>query len=136
MGNVAHSQCLRAVNSVLDALAREFVAGLSHAERVGILFSGVHAVQQVFLPGNAFAGLDGIAFEAKLLALGLVEYDALIAVDKSLKYQQNMATLPVAVILLDAVSNELHVLLRLVPDLKVALLALKPRTFVTIKAGA
>jgi predicted nuclease of predicted toxin-antitoxin system len=81
------------------------------------------------------AGWSGVK-NGKLLALGAVEYDALVTVDKNLQYQQNLATLPVAVILLDAVSNELHVLLPLVPELKVALLTLKPRTFIIIKAGA
>ena len=81
------------------------------------------------------AGWSGVK-NGKLLALGAVEYDALITVDKNLQYQQNLATLPVAVILLDAASNELHVLLPLVPDLKAALLSLKPRSFIAIKAGA
>lgn len=87
----------------------------------------VHTVVEV--------GWSGVK-NGKLLALSAIEYDALITVDKNLQYQQNLATLPVAVILLDAVSNELHVLLPLVPDLKVALLTLKPRTFIIIKAGA
>jgi hypothetical protein len=57
-------------------------------------------------------------------------------VDKNLQYQQNIATLPVAVVLLDAVSNELPVLSALVPKLRAALLDLKPRSFVTVTVGA
>lgn len=70
----------------------------------------------------------------KLLALAAADYDALITVDKNLQYQQNMATLPVAVVLLDAVSNELPVLLALVPNLNAALRTLQPRTFVVVRA--
>ena len=51
----------------------------------------VHTVVEV--------GWSGVK-NGKLLALGAVGYDALITVDKNPQYQQNLATLPVAVILL------------------------------------
>lgn len=72
----------------------------------------------------------------KLLALAGANFDAVITVDKSLQYQQNLATLPVALILLDAHSLKLHALLPLVPALEKALLALVPRAFVRVAAGS
>jgi hypothetical protein len=48
-------------------------------------------------------------------------------------YQQHVASLPVAVLVLDAPSNELHHLLPLVPMLEAALAQLQARTLLTIK---
>jgi uncharacterized membrane protein YwzB len=45
--------------------------------------------------------------EATLLALAAAEFDAFITVDKNLPYQQNLAALPIALIVLDSVSNAL-----------------------------
>jgi hypothetical protein len=41
-----------------------------------------------------------------LLTLAAKEFDAFLTVDKNLPYQQNVANLPVAVIVLEAYSNE------------------------------
>lgn len=73
-------------------------------------------------------GWSGVK-NGKLLALAANEFDAFLTVDKNLPYQQNLITLPIAVIVLDAVSNELPALLLLVPALEQALLSLKPRTY-------
>jgi hypothetical protein len=67
-----------------------------------------------------------------LLAAASAEFDAFITVDKNLPYQQNVAALPIAVIILNAHSNELHALLPLVPRLEEALATLQPRTLVQI----
>jgi len=48
----------------------------------------------------------------KLLVLAATEFDAFITVDKNLQFQQNLEKLPIAVVVIDAVSNELPVLLR------------------------
>lgn len=47
----------------------------------------------------------------QLLKLAAESFDAFITVDKNLPYQQNTAALPVAVLVLDTVSNELPFLL-------------------------
>ena len=73
-------------------------------------------------------GWSGVK-NGKLLALAADEFDAFVTVDKNLPYQQNLTRLPVAVIVLDAVSNELPALLPLLPALEQALLSLKPRTY-------
>jgi hypothetical protein len=62
------------------------------------------------------AGWSGIK-NGKLLTLAAAEFDAFITVDKNLSFQQNLEKLPIAVVVLDAVSNELSVLAPLVPAL-------------------
>jgi hypothetical protein len=69
-----------------------------------------------------------------LLVLAAEEFEAFITVDRNLPFQQNVAALPIAVVLLTARSNELQVLLPLVPRLEEALATLRPRTLVQIGA--
>lgn len=57
-------------------------------------------------------------------------------VDKSFPDQQNTANLSVAVLVLDAVSNELQHLLPLVPALESALASLKPGAYLLVRAEA
>lgn len=63
-----------------------------------------------------------------LLRLAAAQFDALVTVDKNLPYQQNVADLPIAVVVLLAHSNELHTLLPLVPAMENALAELQPRS--------
>lgn len=67
-----------------------------------------------------------------LLMLAAQAFDAFITVDKNLPYQQNVATLPVAVIVLHAVSNDLPSLVPLMPGLKQVLAKLDPGTYVLV----
>jgi hypothetical protein len=76
-------------------------------------------------------GWSGVT-NGKLLALAAADFDAFVTVDKNLPHQQNLSKLPVAVVLLDTYSNELAVLMPLVPRLEQALSALAPRSFVRI----
>ncbi len=68
-----------------------------------------------------------------LLALAGSDFDAFITVDKNLPYQQNLTTLPVAVVVLDASSNELSHLLPLMVQLDSTLAQLKPGKCVLVK---
>ena len=68
----------------------------------------------------------------RLLALAATRFDAFLTADKNLPYQQNPATLPIAVLVLDAPSNELSRLLPLLPRLEQALVAPTPRSLVRI----
>jgi hypothetical protein len=68
----------------------------------------------------------------KLLALAAADFDAFIAVDKNLPYQQNLKALPIAVVVLKAASNELQFLLPLMPELERRLAALLPSTWLRI----
>ena len=79
-------------------------------------------------------GWSGVK-NGKLLALAATEFDAFVTVDKNLPYQQNLVTLPVAVIVLDAPSIELAALLPLVPTLERALASLKRNTYVRVTAA-
>jgi hypothetical protein len=80
-------------------------------------------------------GWSGIK-NVKLLALAASNFDAFITVDKNLPYQQNTASLPIAVFVLDALSNELSYLLPLIPVLEAKLGALIKGSFVIVAADA
>lgn len=71
----------------------------------------------------------------RLLALAATRFDAFVTVDKNLPHQQNLAALPIAVVLMDAHSVELTALLPLVPALERALLSLAPNSFVRVAIG-
>lgn len=60
-------------------------------------------------------GWSGVK-NGKLLVLAASDFDAFITVDKNLPYQQNVTELPIAIVVLDAVSSELPALLSLVPN--------------------
>ena len=68
----------------------------------------------------------------ELLRRAATEFDAFITADKQLRHQQNLAGLPVSVVVLIANSNELPALLPLVPKLNHALGTLSPRTLVEV----
>jgi predicted nuclease of predicted toxin-antitoxin system len=87
-----------------------------------------HDVSTVVLQG--WAGIKN----GELLALAAASFDAFVTVDKNLPYQQNTAGLPLAVLVLDSVSNELSALLPLMPSLEQALSALQPCTCVLVRA--
>jgi hypothetical protein len=80
-------------------------------------------------------GWSGVA-NGKLLALAAKQFDALVTVDQNMPYQQNMSTLPVSVVVLAAASNELKMLVPLLPTLESALLGLVPRTVTVVQAAA
>lgn len=81
------------------------------------------------------AGWSGIK-NGQLLALAAAgRFDALITVDKNLRYQQNPHTLPVAVVVLDAASNELTCLLPILPALEHALASLVPCSYTLVRAN-
>lgn len=53
----------------------------------------------------------------ELLARASERFDAFVTVDRNLRFQQNLASLPIAVIVLDAKTNRLADLKPLVPSL-------------------
>jgi len=89
-----------------------------------------HAVRTVVEMG--WSGVKN----GKLLALAAGEFDAFITVDKNLPYQQNLTTLPIAVVVLDTASNELPALLPLLPALERALSSIEPRTYTRVEGRA
>ena len=70
----------------------------------------------------------------ELLRLAAASFDVFITVDKNLPHQQNLAALPLAVIVLDAHSNELPALLPLVAKLETRLRNVQPRTYARVEA--
>ena len=80
-------------------------------------------------------GWSGIK-NGKLLALAAQRFDAFITVDKNLPYQQNTSTLPVAVLVLNTLSNELPYLVPLIPALEQELGRLIKGSYILIRADA
>ena len=70
----------------------------------------------------------------KLLAPASRDFDAFLTVDKNLPYQQNLAALPISVIVLAADSVELPALLPLIPKLEAVLARLGPKSYVLIES--
>ena len=70
----------------------------------------------------------------KLLALAATKFDAFIAADRNLEFQQNLAKLPIAVVVLLARKNRVQDLEPLLPELGALLNHLPSRTL--CKVGA
>ena len=64
----------------------------------------------------------------KLLALAAGEFDVLLTADKGMEYQQNLATLPVSILIVLARSNRIEDLAAAVPKIPSALVEQPPRT--------
>ena len=73
------------------------------------------------------AGWSGTK-NGKLLALAGTQFDVMLTMDGNLEFQQNLATLPVAVLVVEAVSNRMRDLEPLVPAILRELELIKPRT--------
>jgi predicted nuclease of predicted toxin-antitoxin system len=89
--------------------------------RLGKLLIG-HEVATVQRSG--WAGIKN----GRLLALAATRFEVFLTMDSNLEYQQNLATLPVAVRVLDAVSNRIEDLEPLIPELLQELENIQPRT--------
>ena len=64
----------------------------------------------------------------KLLALAAGEFDVVLTADKGMEYQQNLATLPVAILIVLARSNRMEEMAPAIPSILAALEELQPRT--------
>ena len=76
--------------------------------RLGVLLIG-HEVSTVSLSG--WSGVKN----GKLLALAATRFDIFLTMDQNLEFQQNLATLPIAVLVIEALSNRMGHLVPLVP---------------------
>ena len=70
----------------------------------------------------------------ELLAKAATQFDAVLTVDQNLKHEQNLGTLPVALIVLIARSNRLADLVPVAPLVEAAMKTLAPRTYVEVSA--
>jgi len=95
--------------------------------RLGPLLIG-HAVTTVQLRG--WSSIKN----GKLLALAAGEFDVVLTADKGMEYQQNLAALPVAVLIVLARSNRMQDMLPAVPWILRALGELVPGTLVKVVA--
>ena len=68
----------------------------------------------------------------ELLALASEEFDVFITVDRNLSFQQNLAALAIAVIILQAPTNRLADLRLLMPRLLAALASARPGSATTV----
>ena len=73
------------------------------------------------------AGWAGVK-NGRLLALAATRFDVFLTMDQNLEFQQNLTTLPIAVLVLDAISNRIEHLQPLIPDLLAALENLTSKT--------
>jgi len=69
-----------------------------------------------------------------LLRLASTEFDVLITADQNIEFQQNLETLPLAVVVLLADSNRLEALEPLVPQILLALQVLEPKKLIRVGA--
>ncbi len=84
------------------------------------------------LPRHAVRSVQEMGWNAlkngELLLRAVDQFDVFLTADQNLQYQQNLKTLPIAVVVLVAESNRIQSLKPLVPDLLSALTSLVPRT--------
>jgi len=73
------------------------------------------------------AGWPGVK-NGELLRLAAKGFDVLLTVDRNLEYQQNFSGLTLAVIVVDAASNDVAVLRPLMPAVREALPKARPGT--------
>jgi Domain of unknown function (DUF5615) len=67
-----------------------------------------------------------------LLAAAAQQFDVFITVDKNVETQQNLAALPLSIIVLDVPRNTPETVLPLAPSIENALLDIQPRRFIKI----
>lgn len=84
--------------------------------------------QAISVQRRGWAGIKN----GRLPALAAKEFDVLITADQGMEYQQNLATLPIAVIEVLASSNRLEDMAPSVPSILRALDDLEPRTLLKI----
>ena len=77
-------------------------------------------------------GWSGIV-NGELLHQASADFDCFLTVDRNLQFQQNISVLPVAVVVIHALSNRLAALLPLMPAVRTVLDDLKPGQLVNVR---
>lgn len=78
-------------------------------------------------------GWSGIT-NGKLLALAAEHFECFLTVDANIEKQQHLPAIPVAILLVRAVSNDPITLAAMGPEIQAALSTIQPRQFVTVVA--
>ncbi len=71
----------------------------------------------------------------EILAAAAPEFELFLTIDKNLKHEQNLATLPIAILVILAPSNRLADVIPFVPAVEKAIGALQPRSLVEVTLG-
>src|SRR4051794_17375451 len=79
------------------------------------------------------SGWSGIK-NGQLLELAAAQCDVFLTMDRNLEFQQNLATLPVAVLVIEAVSNRIEDLKPIVPAILNELTHISPKSLRRIRA--
>lgn len=79
------------------------------------------------------SGWSGVK-NGELLGLAAAEFDVFLTMDRNLEFQQNLAALPIAVLVVEAVSNRMEHLAAMVPAILNGLNHLPPRSLRRIGA--
>ena len=98
---------------------------LPHGLRAALAGHDVFTVQ--------YLGWSGMRNGVLLAQAATAGFDVMVTMDNGVAYQQNLATLPVAVVVLTAASNDMADLRPLVPRLLQAIDSIAPRTIITIQ---
>ena len=69
----------------------------------------------------------------RLLALAAGEFDVFLTMDRNLEFQQNLLTLPIAVLVIEAVSNRLEEIVPLIPKILQEISDIAPRSLRKLK---
>jgi predicted nuclease of predicted toxin-antitoxin system len=78
-------------------------------------------------------GWSGVK-NGKLLALAAEQFECFLTVDANIENQQHLPAIPVAILLVRAVSNDPASLAALAPAIRQALATIQPRQFVRVAA--
>lgn len=95
--------------------------------RLATVLTG-HEVSTV--PRNGWAGIKN----GKLLSMAAAHFDMFLTMDGNIEYQQNLTTLPIAVLVIEAMSNRMDHLVPLVPAILRAIDRIPPRTLRRVAA--
>lgn len=77
-------------------------------------------------------GWDRLRNGVLLAASANAGYDVVVTVDRRMKHEQNLETLPIAVIVICAGSNDFEVLTRMAPTVCAALERVRPRELIEV----
>jgi len=79
-----------------------------------------------------YAGWRGLKNGALLVQAAAAGFDVIVTVDNGVAFQQNLARLPIAIVVLETPSNDIDDLRPLVPRLLAALSTIAPKTLVRV----
>ena len=96
--------------------------------RLGALLTG-HDAETV--PKSGWSGIKN----GKLLALAATRFDVFLPMDQNIDFQQNLATLPVAILVVEAISNRMEHLQPLVPAILRELNHIPPKSLRRVKCA-